>query len=97
MSSINTEISIQTMPALAAWALKNSFRAWCEHCLDVVPALDHESVIRLLRLSSKGLAESLESGRLHFTEVGLPSSPICVNHVEAILRRTITRNEGPKP
>jgi hypothetical protein len=72
-------VSLQTLPLLVAYPLRDSFRAWCEHCLDVVHALEHESVMRLLKVSAKTFFDLLENGSLHTIEIEISSSLICGN------------------
>jgi hypothetical protein len=74
-----TQITIQTRQTITVRPLRDSFRAWCEHCLEVVIALTPESVISLLQIPTSTLYQFLACGKMHAVESGKGSDLICGN------------------
>src|SRR5690349_17321420 len=68
-----THITIQTRQTIVVRLLRNSFRAWCEHCRDVVVALTPESIAEVLRIQHNTLDGVLASGKWHVVEQGAKS------------------------
>jgi len=74
-----TQITIQTRQTITVRPLRDSFRAWCEQCLEVVIALAPESVMGLLQIPTSTLYQFLACGKLHAVESGKGSDLICGN------------------
>lgn len=95
-SRTRTQITIQTRQTIVVRPLRDSFRAWCEQCLEVVVALTQESVIGLLQIPTRTIYELLASGKLHAVEVGARSPLICCNSLSAHPTETQIQIEGER-
>ena len=62
-------------------AVRDSYRAWCEECCDVVNALTPESAVTLLRVTPASLCLLLETGKWHVVEVGGKAGLICCKSI----------------
>ncbi len=91
-----TQITIQTRQTIVVRPLGDSFQAWCEQCLDVVPALTQETVTDLLQIPSGTLNDLLSCGKLHAVEVGGRSPLICCNSLSANPTETQIQIEGER-
>jgi hypothetical protein len=95
-SRTRTQITIHTRQTIVVRPLGDSFRAWCEQCLEVVPALTQETVIGLLQVPSGTLNDLLAGGNLHAVEVGGRSPLICCNSLSANQTETQIQIEGER-
>src|SRR6266850_5888998 len=86
---IRTQITIQTRQRIVVRPLRDSFQAWCEPCLEVVPAITPETACRFLHISIETLHGLLAGGKLHAVEATNQSRLICCNS----LSTNATRNE----
>ncbi len=68
------QTTMQTRQTMLTRSLRDSFKAWCEQCCNVVLALTPESCSSL---TAGTVSELLESGRLHVVEPGARSILIC--------------------
>ena len=78
-----TQITIETRQTIVVRPPRDSFRAWCEQCIEVVVALTPESVMGVLQIPSSTIYELLASGQLHAVEAGSPAPLICSNSLSA--------------
>jgi hypothetical protein len=72
-----TRITIQTRQTIVIRSLRDSFKAWCEHCCEVVLALTPESITGMLQIPAGTLYGLLESGKWHLVEAGARSILVC--------------------
>jgi hypothetical protein len=90
-SRTRTQITIQTRQTFIVRPMTESFRAWCDQCLEVVVALTRESVTGLLQIPGSTIFEMLASGQLHAVETGGRSPLICGNSLSANPTETQTK------
>jgi hypothetical protein len=83
-----TQITIRTRETITIATRSDSFKAWCEHCGDVVIALTPSSLLGALHLPPTTLQSMLESRKWHVIEVGAPAPLICCSSLS-----TGTENE----
>jgi len=93
---IKTQITILTRQTIVVRSLRDSFKAWCEHCCDVVLALAPDSAISVLRIPSRTLSELLESGQLHVVEAGVSPILVCCNSIATNPTETEILIEGER-
>ena len=74
-----TQITIQTRQTIVVRSLRDSFKAWCELCTDVVLALTPESCATLLHMPLASLYGRLDQGELHVVEPGASAPLVCCN------------------
>src|SRR6266436_4924690 len=63
ISRTRNQITIQSRQTILVRPSRDSFRAWCERCLEVVAALTPESVTNLLGVPASRLCELLARDR----------------------------------
>ncbi|MDX6384557.1 MAG: hypothetical protein QOK48_2130 [Blastocatellia bacterium] len=95
-SKTRTQITIQTRQTIIVRPISESFRAWCDQCLEVVAALTCESVTGLLQVPISNVLDLLASGQLHAVEVGGPSPLVCGNSLAANPTETQIQIEGER-
>ncbi len=94
ISRTRNQITIQSRQTILVRPSRDSFRAWCERCLEVVAALTPESVTNLLGVPASRLCELLARGQLHAVEAGREVSLICCNSLAACSTRETKLIEG---
>jgi len=95
-SRTRTQITIQTRQTIIVRPMPESFRAWCDQCLEVVAALTQESVTSLLQIPGSNIFELLASGKLHTVEAGGHSPLVCGNSLAANPTETRIQIEGER-
>jgi hypothetical protein len=83
MTNRNRQITMQARAMAIVRCWPGSFRAWCEHCLDAVPALTPESAREFMQVSAGTVYHLLECGKLHRVEASPTSDLICGNSLSA--------------
>jgi hypothetical protein len=78
---IKTQMNVLTRPAIVMRSLPEAYKAWCEHCLDVVLSLTLEAAANVLQTPSRTLFALLKSGELHVVEVNAKLPLICCNSI----------------
>ena len=86
---IRTQITTQIRPLIVGPRLGDSYRAWCEQCLEVVVALTLESASSLLQIPTDKVYELAHGGEVHAVESGARSPLICGN--------SLSRRSTPQP
>ena len=90
-SRTRTQITIHTRKTIVIRPLGGeSFPAWWEQCLEVVPGLTQETVAGLLQLPTGTLNDLLIGGELHAVAVGGRSPSEIISEVSNKLRRSGT-------
>ena len=92
-----TQVTIQTRQSVVVIPLRESFNAWCEKCLDVVIALNPETILGALRVSPGSLQQLLANGTWHAVENGTRSLWICCNSLSANPIENEILIEGERP
>ena len=84
-SRVRRLIGAASIPSVVARAraLRDSYRAWCEQCVEVVTALTPDSAVGLLQIPADTLFELLRHGKLHAVEVGARPPLICCNSLSS--------------
>lgn len=95
-SRTRTQITIHTRQTFIVRPMTESFRAWCDQCLEVVVALTRESVTGLLQIPGSNIFELLASEQLHAVEAGGRSPLICGNSIAANPTETQIQIEGER-
>ena len=95
-SRVQRLIGTTSIPSMVAQAraLRESYRAWCEQCVEVVVALTPESAVGLLRIPSDALYGLLQNGKLHAVEVGARPPLVCCNSLSCRSADTQMRIKG---
>ena len=95
-TSPEIHITIETSETIVVWPVPDSFRAWCEQCLEVVGALSPESVTGVLQIPTSTIYELLAGGQLHVVEVGGLAPLICSNSLSAASTQNQLLIEGER-
>ena len=76
-----TQMNVLTRPAMVMRSLPDAYKAWCEHCLEVVLSVTLEAAVNALQTPPGTLCALLESGELHVVEIGAQLPLICGNSI----------------
>ena len=82
-SRTRTQITIQTRQTIVVTPLSESFQAWCEECLEVVPAVRPEFVASVLHLQPDALSGLIEPGKWHAVTTAASMLLICCNSLSS--------------
>jgi len=74
---INTQTAVLPRQAIGMRFLRDSYKAWCEECCEVVLALELESAARFMHIPFKTLGDLFATGKLHVVEPGSRSLLVC--------------------
>ena len=83
MTRLKNETTGQAVAGLSLLAMRDAYKAWCEHCCDVVFALAPESALQVMRITAQTFRELLAAGMLHAVEAGARSLLICCNSISS--------------
>ena len=86
---INTRNPGLPRQAIGMRYLRDSYRAWCEQCCEVVLALELESAARFMHIPFRTLGDLFAAGKLHVVEPGSRSLLVCGNSILEINRQDL--------
>jgi hypothetical protein len=95
-SRTRTQITIHTRKTIVVRPLGESFPAWWEQCLEVVPALTRKPSPVFCNYQPALLNDLLIGGELHAVAVGGRSPLICCNSLSANPTETQIEIEGER-
>ena len=86
---MNTQRTALPRQAIGMRFLRDSYKAWCEQCCEVVLALELESAARFMHIPFRMLGDLFAAGKLHVVEPGSRSLLVCGTSILKISRQDL--------
>ena len=83
-----TEITFEATESVTIWRAAGSVRTVCTECEPAEEMVTLDEAFVLSRIGARALFREIESGRLHFHEIGSGSIVICLHSLERAVQQT---------